>query len=127
MKDYMLVNLEKVKSDVILFARDKQGKKKTFRVKYEPYFYVPSTDTTSSKMIKRIEYVNYKDEHGNSLKKVFTWLPEQVPKVRENFSKHFEADVNYVIRFRIDLGLKEWFRAPESKYRITPEEIEPWN
>jgi DNA polymerase elongation subunit (family B) len=72
---------------------------------FRPYFYVPEDS-----------HIPYDDSRitgsepghvsifGEKLTRVYTMIPNDVPQVREMFSKHYEADILFPWRYRIDKG-----------------------
>jgi DNA polymerase elongation subunit (family B) len=82
-------------TDIVLFVRTEQGKKKVLVRGFRPYFYVPDS---------KGEYISI---DGERLKLVECRYPEQVPKVREKYKKHYEANIPFVHRFLIDKKIYE--------------------
>jgi len=72
---------------------------------FRPYFYVPEES-----------HIPYDDSRitgsepghvsifGEKLTRVYTSIPNDVPQVREMFSRHYEADILFPWRYRIDKG-----------------------
>lgn len=115
-------------SDLILYARDENGRKTKFRVLgFEPYFYVEAIekDKTRGSKIKRIENNGYLSIDKRLLTKIVVYSPEEVPKIRSLFSKTYEADIKYVRRFLIDTGIRSGFEINENESIIHYKEIRP--
>ena len=90
-------------TDIITFSRNKSGEKKIERIStFLPYFYAPSSDPIPDdiRIIKTED--GFKAIDGTSVRKIFTKLSSDVPKVRERFSKHYEADIMFPHRYIID-------------------------
>lgn len=100
----------------------KDGKKIIKKVKdFEPYFYILENENVPKiNEIVRIEKVETKSLFGEKLKKIVVNLPSDVPKIREKFSKTFEADILFTIRYTID----EIKQIPYEKLRIQYLDIE---
>ena len=80
--------------------------KRTFKKiqDFEPYFYVSKDEVIplQNYQIKEVVEGEFVDIKGNKLKKIIVRLPTDVPVVRKNFTKHYEADVPFVTRYIID-------------------------
>ena len=90
-------------TELVLFSRDKDGKKVIERVKdFKPYFYVlenePIPDTHS---ITSVE-TGHVGIYGEKLKKIFVKKSTDVQEVKLQFSKSFESDVAFPQRYIID-------------------------
>jgi len=72
---------------------------------FRPYFYVPENSLIpfDDSRITGSE-PGHVSIFGERLIKVFTRLPNDVPQIREMFSKHYEADILFPWRYRIDRG-----------------------
>jgi DNA polymerase I len=83
------------KPTVHVFTRDKNGKRTVIKDQtLTPYFYVPVKEAPNKVALKSIM--------GEELSMIQTRLPEDVPKIRDSFTKTFEADVLFPIRYLID-------------------------
>lgn len=86
-----------------VFSRDKDGKRIYKRVtNFEPYFYVLEDDPIAHELIVRTESTNLKTMAGLRVKKIFTKIPKDVPKVRDLCAQTFEADVLFPTRYTVD-------------------------
>jgi len=84
--------VEAVGKDIYLFGRNKDGKKYVKKdTTFKPYFYIPTEKESE-----------YKSIFGENVKKIHVNHPGLVPKEREKYPKHFEADVVYTNRYIID-------------------------
>lgn len=87
-------NIEASGSDIITWSRDIVDDKfvvtKKLDTSFRPYFYV--SDSLGS----------YVSVFGEKVKKIFVRLPSDVPKMRTQYEKHFEADVLYCSRWLFD-------------------------
>jgi len=100
-------------TDIILWVRTAEGKKRVVVKGFKPYFYVPSTKG------------KYMSIEGERLDKIDCMYPEEVPKIREKYTKHYEANILFVHRFLIDAGIHEGIDFTNSV--ITPNQIVPCN
>ncbi|MHA1882594.1 MAG: hypothetical protein ACTSUO_06075 [Candidatus Thorarchaeota archaeon] len=99
---------------IYLVGRDVEtGEKKAFIIDFMPYFYVPSTEEDA---------VAYGID-GVPVKKIYVDSPSDVPAWREKYDKHYEADIIYNYRFKIDARIKSKFGIPEE---YLDEDIIPW-
>jgi len=90
-------------TELILFQRDKDGKKSYKIVKdFRPRFFVPESDPVPED--RRITGVKsgYKDIDNNPVKKIYTQKSVHVPELRDRFSKHYEADILFTHRYIIN-------------------------
>ena len=104
--------LTKVLSDgreIILFARGEDKKRYKFRVTdFYPYFY--SKRILQSNDVVRIEK-GFKTLFGEEMYKIYVKHPGLVPKLRED--DDYEADIPYIRRFVVDVGLRDYFELPD--------------
>lgn len=84
---------------VYAFYRDDNGRKIIKDDCLLPYFYVPYEEKDK---IGPVESDKYKSIYGEDLARIYVNLPSDVPIMRDNFSKHYEADVVFPIRYLID-------------------------
>lgn len=86
-------NIEANGSDIITWSRDTDDKYKVNKeiiTDFRPYFYVQDS------------LGKFTSVFGEKLKKVYVRLPSDVPKVRTQYDKHYEADILYCSRYMID-------------------------
>jgi len=73
----------------------------------DPYFCVPSeqvdTDLLNHHLVDRVED-GYTSIRGRELSRVYTYMPGDVPQVRDRF-EHYEADILFPNRFSLDTGI----------------------
>ena len=100
-------------TDIVLWVRTENGKKKVVVRGFVPYFYVPSSDG---------KYLSLDCER---VKKIVCNCPEDVPKLRERYTKHYEANILFVHRFMIDKGIFEGVKFDDTV--VTPDQISPYN
>lgn len=99
-------------TDIVLYVRTLSGEKRVVRVTgFKPYFYVPS------------ELGEYRSIYGERLMRVYADHPGEVPRLREGYEKHYEADVLYVQRFLVDAGITSGLAAPGEEARY--DEVRP--
>lgn len=72
---------------------------------FRPYFYVPENSLIpfDDSRITGSE-PGHVSIFGEKLIRVYTRLPNDVPQVRDMFAKHYEADILFPWRYRIDRG-----------------------
>ena len=93
--------VENNKPVLYLFCREGNKRTLTKVDSFVPYFYVPEAEKDSVKGIKGNSDI-YIGLHGEKLVKVYTKLPSDVPKIRDRYSRTWEADVLFPIRYLID-------------------------
>jgi len=102
------------KNDSIdIWARSDQDEKKKLSIMgFEPYMYVPASDKVpeSADWIRRVEqgYVSMLNEN---LQKIVVTDPLMVRDHRSDFTKHYEADINFIQRFLIDTDIWSCFET----------------
>jgi DNA polymerase elongation subunit (family B) len=113
---------------IVIFARDENNRKQRIVVNgFEPYLLVPEdSELPSSPLIVRTEY-GFKSIFGEPLVKVYVQDPSAVPKLRESFTKVYEADIPFVRRFLIDSNIFSGFEIPDGRYSIYWKDIKPVN
>ncbi|MEE9215644.1 MAG: DNA polymerase domain-containing protein [Thermodesulfobacteriota bacterium] len=98
---------------IVVWARQDLKTRYQFEVTgFEPYFYILEHETVpEDPRIKRVEEGEFIDLWGNKLKRVFTHDPLQVKQLRDDrlFERTWEADIRYVLRFIIDMGIRSGF------------------
>lgn len=89
---------------IYLFARDEQGLMHKFiKSGFKPYFYVEKGEGAIRGYAESEE--TFIGIRGEELKKITMQLPREVGDVRKDFDRHWEADINFPIRFLIDSGV----------------------
>jgi DNA polymerase elongation subunit (family B) len=124
-------NIEQVQPDhrndtvIVLFGRSAENPAQTYRVNAynkDPYFYVREQEARdnedfllSQECIRRIEHGVSEDAfiEDTQLSRVFPPYPQQTREARDLFDKHWNADVPFTNRFRIDSGLEDVVEVPE--------------
>lgn len=93
---------ERNKPIVWFFTRDKKGVREIVKSQASiPYFYAPKNETGKLRGL-RVDPQPFEAVDGTPVSKVYVNLPEDVPKIRDIFTRHWEADVLYPIRTLID-------------------------
>lgn len=109
---------------VHLFGRDSTGTPhRVDVVGFKPYFFIPASESVKVLPPAELDTHEYFSIRHEPLVKVFTQKPGDVRELREKFSKHFEADILYTLRFLIDTKIKSGFSYTQSP--CTPEDIKP--
>lgn len=96
------------RNGVNLWARAENGDKVCFPCEHEPYFYVPIGEFITDSAIINYEG-GYTSIFGDELKKVFVRYPQDITRLRDQYSKTFEADVYFPRNFLIDKGISRGF------------------
>lgn len=114
---YQLIKPE-LNSDisVTLYCRDRDHKKRKIRVLgFKPYFYIQSNDPVpEDEHILDIEE-GFTGVYGEQLKKIIcdnplsVWDSQKQHGLRTKFTKHWEADIPFLRRFLIDIGVTDGF------------------
>lgn len=125
---FLLVNIKAEGRQIILYARDENGKKHRIRVNdFYPYFY--SKRVLNDKHVVRVEK-GFKTLFGEEVYKIYVDHPGLVPKLRR--PDDYEADIPYVRRFLIDTGIKDYFVIPDDRlikendeYVVKTKDIKP--
>jgi len=88
---------------VLLQARDSQGKREQFELGgFTPYFYAPAAEVAEKiEIMESIDHVQ--------VARVNCVLPSEVAKRRENYTRHYEADILFPWRFLIDRDIRSGF------------------
>lgn len=119
-----------------IYGRGEDKKKKHIIVKDTiPWFCVdkdPHTIIANSKFVQeRVAraYQYGEDLYGNKLWRIETHYPGQVGSerdgIRQYFSMHYEADIPFKDRMRIDFGIQHGIEVPEDNRILKPSEIQP--
>lgn len=111
--------------EIFLWGRDllTQDKKLFKIIGFEPYFYVLSSENIPKiPQIKRIQK-GFKSIFGEECTKIVCDVPESVKDIRGQFSKHFEADIQFTRRFLIDLEIRRYFIVPDGKEELNYTEV----
>ena len=90
-------------TELLVFSRDKEGKKVIDRVtNFRPYFYIPEdTKVDEASCITGIE-TGYKSILGRALKKIYVKKSTDVTALRNKFDITFESDILITQRYIID-------------------------
>ena len=120
---YQFVNIS-YDGKMLLTGRSETGQRKTFRVNgFEPYFFIDDNDMDfADEAIVNIES-GYKSLFGADLQKVTVKEPYVVNRLRDYFSKHWEADIKFVRRFLIDKKIKSGFEVKSNDWNIYHDDI----
>lgn len=120
---------------ILLFGRDYNDKTKTVKHKitgFRPYFYVPSEVAGGTSGVKKIngmpiryevDKAIYTDALGRQVRKMFTSMPSDVPKIRGLFEYTDEADILFDKRYLVDMGIRYAF-VEDQEGRIVPVEVD---
>jgi len=111
-------------TEVILHGRINTGERKQVSIiDAEPYFYV-DIEPRENNMIKRIEKsgVNLLNK---PLWKIFVKRPQDINILRNSYEYHYEADIPFTDRIRIDYGIKTQIQIPNDKTKLSKKHIIP--
>lgn len=107
-----------------LFGRDSKGT--THRVDivgFKPYFFILAAESPKVIPPAELDPNEYFSIRHEPLVKVITQKPGDIFESREKFSKHYEGDILYTLRFLIDTKIKSGFSYTQSPCTI--EDINP--
>ena len=112
---------------VVVHARDEEGccKEEFYFNRFRPYFYAPEDENRSDDAItgSKLGFVGL---HGEKLKRIYLKNPSDTPRVRDLFTRHWEADIPYARRFLIDKQITSGFDFVDRKSEnIVPAELPP--
>jgi len=90
-------------TELVIYSRDENGKKHVKRVKdFRPYLYVPEEEVIPDHHCITGVETGHKAILGEPVKKVFVKKSNDVPIMREIFSKTYESDVSFTQRYIVD-------------------------
>lgn len=99
---------------ILVRYRDENNNAGTFKLtNFRPYFYAPANEVSHDK--KSGEYLRAID--GTIVEKVYTKLPSDVPRERGMYTRSYEADVLFPVRFMIDRGLRSGFTLENNEMK----------
>ena len=111
--DYAIIAGQAV---VSAYCRDLEGNRSVVQAKdFRPYFYVPE-DELDRIADQPHDSELYETIHGDKVWKIYVTLPEDVPVLREKFSRTYEADVLFSSRYLIDQIEKVEYTVPKILY-----------
>jgi len=96
-----------------IFGREDSGTIRHLTVSgFRPYFYIAEGQRNEQHpQMMVIEDKNYMSIHGEPVARAYTFLPSDVPNIRDRY-KHYEADVVFTTRFLVDNNLTGGVEAP---------------
>jgi len=83
---------------------------------FRPYFYVPENEAKLLNKIVSIDSKIYTSLFGDKVRRVYTSLPQEVPDAKIFFTKNYEADVRFNIRYWIDKIADNIYNLSKYKY-----------
>lgn len=108
-----------------VYGRDADRRRRHVEIEgFHPYLTAPLNEVQdmaqaldNDHRVRRVEWQEESEEpveglDGQRLAKIYTVKPYDVPKIRENFSETYEADVHFFERLCIDLGIKDTMSVP---------------
>lgn len=120
--------VEKGKTYTHLFGRNEDGTKAHLIVRHEPYFFSGDPDTPH-KLVNMPEVVRVERDGtsilGEKLYRITTRHPFDVPKVRSKLKDTYEADIPFVLRTKVDAGVRFGVEYPEDKPILTVQDLQP--
>jgi DNA polymerase elongation subunit (family B) len=118
---------------VHVFGRTREGKGRHIRVTgFRPYFYAPNEevedDVVEDERVTGTE-TGFESIDGDDLTRIYTRIPADVGEVRESYT-HYEADILFPNRFRIDKDVKSGMRLgdvdeQDVDFEIDASDVEP--
>lgn len=136
-------------NNILLIAReghdgpDEESQKVELLVDdFEPYFFVRVEDEDKARGLRSVvrveggqdDFKKFESIEGDEICKVVLEHPGATRSARNKFTKTWESDIPYTMRFRIDVGLKSVFQvqsdmlrdaAGENRYRVSTFAIDP--
>jgi len=110
----IITHIKREGPKIHLYVRTENGEKREVTVDdFKPYFYVPSNNGT------------YTSIFGEKLEKIFVNDPSDVPKIRERYSSHYEADIPYTRRFLIDTDIRLSVEITRDSDTVSVNNIKP--
>lgn len=108
--NFRLIKAHRTKGcDVVVYGRDDQDDKVCFvDDKFKPYFYCLADESCNESGITGGEW-GFQSIYGDQLRKVYVWNPSEVPRLRDIFTKTWEADIVYPRRWLIDKMITSGF------------------
>jgi|GEM_PF-4274839 len=114
--DYIVRNNEPI---VVLRGVDERGESNIVKVKgFEPYFYVRSKEYKGNDLRKKDRYETI---NGEEVVKVKTNTPRDVSKQRDKYSKTWESDVLFPVRYLVDKEIRSGFKIENGE--VKPSEV----
>ena len=105
--------LEDGKPVIYLSCRDRDKNRHIVRVRgFKPYFYVPD------------ENGEYLSIFGDKCKKVFVETPGDVPSARKRYTRTFEADIKFEMRYLIDAQIFDTLKVEEGRIYAADERLD---
>ena len=96
-------SIENGKPIIHVFGRDSNGKRTLVKdSSLRPYLYCSLDECTRVPDVEIDISKPYISVDGTELAKIYTDLPEGVPLIREKYSRSYEADVLFPLRYLID-------------------------
>jgi len=119
----MLYQVTPTGTNVYIYGRTDKGKRRMVKlIGIRPYFYT-RVDPGNHEAIRQVEQRG-QDLLNRKLFKVFTKIPKDVRRIRDNYDYHYEADIPFTDRARIDCGIRSQINIPDEK-TITKTDITP--
>ncbi len=107
-----------------LFGRDSEGvSHRVDVVGFKPYFFIPAPESIKVIPPAEIDSTEYFSILHEPLVKVVVQKPGDIFELRDKFSKHYEGDILYTLRFLIDSKIKSGFSYTQSP--CTFDDIKP--
>ncbi|MFH1770491.1 MAG: DNA polymerase II [archaeon] len=115
MRGYIVYPTYRVKNDeavVYLFGRLENGESFLTKNVFRPYFYIKKSDLKKALKIEEFEHEDtiLKNFEGKEVVKITLDIPKQVVELRKKLHEKdivaFEADIRFVYRYMMDLGIK---------------------
>jgi len=111
---------------IAVYVRDENGIKHKLKViGFKPYFYVRINEFVPDNPALLTVKSGYVSVYGEPLKKIIMKTPTDVGNFRERFAPNYEADIRFVRRFLIDVGIRSGFEAPDGKTTLHYTELKP--
>lgn len=110
--------------EVFVYGRTDTGhRKRVVITDARPYFYVREEPKPHSAIVRTER--KGQDLLNQPLWKIHTKIPRDVRALRDMYDYHFEADIPFTDRVRIDYGIRSQIRVPDGLTNLTKDKVVP--
>jgi len=114
---------------IYVYAREQNPPFRKFQIKvtdFYPWFGVDHDEPINlERELLNVE-TGFKNLAGDRLKKLYFKHVKAVPELRDNFHRHYEADVLFHLRFKVDKQIRNGVIINSLKSEYSHREIEGW-
>ncbi len=119
MTQYHFINIEYrtefQEAVLLLWGRNIETlEKKVFKIiGFKPRFYVPEHEEVPQSIAILAINSGFKSIYNEPCKQIITQIPSDIPKLRQYFTKTYQADIPFTRTFLIESGILTKFTAPD--------------